>query len=53
MLDGPSCSRNLSGPFELSAVNPDAVHDHRQSARQRDDRLLSSALPGNLHRPGL
>src|SRR6266852_2617897 len=43
----------LSGPPELSAVNPNAVHDHRQPARQRHDRLLHPAVPGDLHRPGL
>jgi len=43
---------SLSGPAELSAINPDAVHDHRQPARQRDDGLISPAVTGNLHRPG-
>jgi hypothetical protein len=43
---------SLSGPTELSAINPDAVHDHSQPARQRDDRLLSPAVAGDLHRPG-
>jgi hypothetical protein len=49
-----NCSRgcSLSCPTELSAVNPDAVHDHRQPARQCDDRLLSPAVTSNLHRPG-
>jgi hypothetical protein len=27
------CCSFLSGPAELGAVNPDAVHDHRQSSR--------------------
>ena len=43
----------LPGPAELSTVNPDAVHDHGQPSRQRHDRLLHSAMPGDLHRPGL
>src|SRR5258708_16733257 len=37
------CRGLLPGPPELSAVNPNAVHDHRQPARQRHDRLLHSA----------
>ena len=41
------------GPAELSAVNPDAVHDHGEPACQSHDRLLHSAAPGDLHRPGL
>ena len=48
-----SCHRSLPGPAELGAVNPDAVHDHGQSARQRHDRLFHPAAPGDLHRPGL
>ena len=44
---------NLPGPPELGAVHPDAVHDHGQPARQRNDRLLHPAVPGDLHRPGL
>ena len=48
-----SCRCDVSGPAELGAVNPDAVHDHGQPARQRDDRFLHSAVPGNLHRPRL
>jgi hypothetical protein len=48
------CCRDLfPGPAELSAVNPDTVHDHGQPARQRHDRLFHSAAPGDLHRPGL
>ena len=47
------CSSLLPGPVELGAVNPDAVHDNGQSARQRHDRLLHPAAPGDLHRPGL
>src|SRR5947207_2531505 len=48
------CSRGLfSGPAELSAVHPHAVHDHGQPARQRDDRLFHPATLGDLHRPGL
>src|ERR1039458_586204 len=49
-----SCCYGLfPGPAELGAINPYAVHDHGQSARQRHDRLLHSATPGDLHRPGL
>src|SRR5665811_788700 len=48
-----SCCCNLPGPAELGAVNPDAVHDHGQPARQGHDRLLHSAVPGNVHLPGL
>src|SRR5208282_4977170 len=48
------CCRSLfPGPAELSAVNPYAVHDHGQPARQGDDCLFHSAAPGDLHRPGL
>src|SRR5471030_1262631 len=48
------CCRGLfPGPAELGAVNPYAVHDHSQPARQRDDRLFHPAAPGDLHRPGL
>ena len=47
------CRGLLPGPAELSAVNPDSVHDNGQSARQRHDRLLHAAAPGDLHRPGL
>src|SRR5271169_4460520 len=43
-----SCRRGLPGPAELSAIDPDAVHDHGQPARQRHDRLLHPALPGDL-----
>src|SRR2546426_9085214 len=48
-----SCGCDLSGPAEFGVVNPDAVHDHGQPARQRHDRPFHSALPGDLHRPGL
>src|SRR5580704_1900125 len=48
-----SCRYDLPGPAELGAVNPDAVHDHGQPTRQRCDRLLHTAVPGDLHRPGL
>jgi hypothetical protein len=34
------CRRDFPGPVELGAVNPDAVHDHGQPARQRNDRLF-------------
>src|ERR1017187_6304719 len=49
-----SCRCGLfPGPAELGAINPDAVHDHGQPARQCHDRLLHSTTPGDLHRPGL
>ena len=48
-----SCDRDLPGPSELGAVNPDAVHDHGQPARQGDNCLLHPASPGDLHRPSL
>jgi hypothetical protein len=48
------CCRDLfPGPAELGAINPYAVHDHGQPARQRHDRLFHPAAPGDLHRPGL
>ena len=46
------CGDGLSGPAELGAVNPDAVHDHGQPAGQGDDRLFHPAPPGDLHCPG-
>src|SRR5450830_1120805 len=48
-----SWRRDLPGPTELSAINPYAVNDHGQSARQGHNRLLHSAAPGDLHRPSL
>jgi hypothetical protein len=48
-----SCCCGFPGPSELGAVNPDAMHDHGQSARQGHDRLFKPAVPGDLHRPGL
>jgi hypothetical protein len=47
------CRHLLPGPPELGAVNPDAVHDHGQPARERHDRLLHPAAPGDLHGPRL
>ena len=47
------CCSFLPAPAKLGAVNPDPVHDHGQSARQRHDRLFPAAAPGDLHRPGL
>src|SRR5262249_44580970 len=46
------CCGLFSGPAELGAVNPYAVHDHSQPACQGHDRLLHPAAPGDLHRPG-
>ena len=43
-----SCCCDLSSPAELGAVNPDAVHDHGQAARQRHDRPFHAAAPGDL-----
>src|SRR5262249_21782964 len=37
------CCGSLPGPAELGAVNPDAMHDHGQPARQRHDCLLHPA----------
>ena len=48
------CYRGLFPcPAELGAVNPDALHDHGQSAGQRHKRFFHPATPGDLHRPGL
>jgi hypothetical protein len=47
------CCGLFPGPTELGAINPYAVHDHGQPARQRHDRLFHPAAPGDLHRPGL
>ena len=41
------CCRGLFPcPAELGAANPDAVHDHSQSAGQRHNRLFHPAAPG-------
>jgi hypothetical protein len=54
LLSGSCCCRGLfSGPAELGAVNPDAVHNHGQPACQSHDRLFHPAAPGNLHGPRL
>src|SRR5690242_6193263 len=42
------CCGLLPGPAELSAIHPDAVHDHGQPAGQRHDRLLHATAPGDL-----
>ena len=47
------CCGLLPGPAELGAINPDAVHDHGQATRQRDDCLLHAAAAGDPHRPSL
>jgi hypothetical protein len=52
-LASSCCCGLLPAPAELGAVNPDAMHDHSQPARQRHDCLLHAAAPGDLHRPGL
>ena len=48
-----SCCCGFPSPAEFGAVHPYAVHDHGQATRQRYDRLLHAAVPGDLHRPGL
>src|SRR5258708_1198342 len=40
----PLRRRDFPGPAELGAVNPYAVHDHGQAARQRHDRLFHPAV---------
>ena len=52
-LASSCCCSLLPAPAELAAVNPDAMHDHSQPARQCHDCLLHAAAPGDLHRPGL
>ena len=47
------CCDLFPGPAELGAINPYAVHDHGQPARERHDRLFHPAAPGDLHRPSL
>src|SRR5258708_664725 len=47
------CCGLFSGPAELGAVNPYAVHDHSQPACQGHDRLFHPEAPSELHRPGL
>src|ERR1700691_4495615 len=47
------CPGLFPGPAELGAVNPDAVHDHGQPARQCYDRFFHPAVSCDLHRPGL
>ena len=54
LLSGSCCCHGLfSGPAELGAVNPDAVHNHGQPACQSHDRLFHPAAPGDLHGPRL
>ena len=48
-----SCCCSFSGPSELGAISPDAVHDDGQPSRQCDNRSFHPAPSGNLHRPGL
>ena len=43
-----SCRRDLPDPLELGAVDPYAVQDYGQPARQRHDRLLHPAAPSDL-----
>ena len=47
------CRSLFPGPTELGAINPHAVHDHGQPARQCHDCLFHPAAPGDLHSPGL
>jgi hypothetical protein len=44
---------SFSGPSELAAISPDAVHNDGQASRKCNDCLFHSAVLGNLHRPGL
>ena len=54
LLSGSCCCRGLfSGPAELGAVNPYAMHDHGEPACQGHDRLFHPAAPGDLHGPRL
>ena len=48
-----SCCCSFSGPSELGAISPDAVHDDGQPSRQRDNRSFHPAPSDNLHRPSL
>src|SRR5450759_3652301 len=48
-----SCRYDFPGPAELGAVNPYAVHDHGQPARQRHDRLFHPAAPGCKYAPNI
>ena len=43
----------LLRPLELGAINPDAVHDDGEPARQRHDCPFQPAVLGDLHGPGL
>src|SRR3974390_34662 len=43
----------LPDPAELGAINPNAVHDHGQPARQRHNRFLHATAFGDLHCPTL
>ena len=49
ILDGHHATANSR--VQRNSVR--AVHDHGQPTRQRHDRLLHPAVPGDLHRPGL
>src|SRR6185312_3519757 len=51
-LPSDGCSL-LPGPAELGAINPDAVHDHGEAARQRDNGFLHATAFGDLHGPAL
>src|SRR3974390_569692 len=52
-LEWFSCHCGRPGPLELGAINPYALHDHGQPARQGHDRLFHPAVPGDLHGPVL
>src|SRR5262245_25561657 len=43
---------DLPRPSEFGAIDPDAMHDHGQSARQGHDRPFHPAALRDLHRPG-
>lgn len=42
----------LHAPIEFRAVDPDAMKDHRDPARQCDDSLLVPPASGDAHGPG-
>jgi hypothetical protein len=48
-----SCHCDSPGPLELGTADPYAMHDHGEAACQGYDCLLHSAVPGDLHCPGL
>ena len=49
----PSCGGFLARPAKLGAVGPDAVHDDRQLARDRDNGPAQPASLRDRHAPCL